>query len=123
MKTDLGAVPGTKVKVEARLNFYNDARWPHVEPWEDKITVDGGDVWEFILEMDDSQFHVWSVKDFSTIRTLGRDHQSRYFPWSNNSELSSGFEIPLFELMGSKASSASLASPKSRVRWLFTGVS
>lgn len=127
MKSDLGAMPGTEVKVEARLNFFDDSRRAHLEgPWKDKIDVDGRDVWEFVLEMDDSRFNVWSVKDFSTIQNLGQKRQPRFFPWSNNSELSYGFEMSVLEMMGPETLKNELLSSsrrKSRRRWLFTGLS
>lgn len=85
VKEDLGSLPGQQVKAECRLNFDHDICREKMEgPWQDGLnSVDGRDIWELDLFLDDSKENSWVGGGSECFRNLGRNRQARGFPWSN----------------------------------------
>mmetsp|Transcript_83 Transcript_83/g.174 ORF Transcript_83/g.174 Transcript_83/m.174 type:complete len:131 (-) Transcript_83:123-515(-) len=82
-----GARHGQEVVCEGRLHFDHDIRRGKVEgPWADEIPLDGRDVWQFTLVLDDHKENFWVVKPDSFVN-LGRDRHPRCWPWSNETVL------------------------------------
>jgi len=82
-----GFKPGQKITVQARLNFdYDLKRSTSSGPWDDGIPVDGRDVWQFDLIVDESMKNKL-VADLRSFRNLGRKVQPRCWPWSQENVL------------------------------------
>lgn len=108
-----GAIHNQKVVCEARLHFDHDRKYRIMQmaclllsllmrlsccvgsavrrgneegPWSDGIPIDGRDVWQFTLVLNDHMENMWVVEKES-FRNLGPDRRPRCWPWSTETEL------------------------------------
>lgn len=55
-------------------------------PWADEIPLDGRDVWQFTLVLNDHLQNFWVAKPNSFVN-LGRHRHPRCWPWSTETDL------------------------------------